>query len=296
VRIAGLSSILIAVGGLLFGAGIIATARLLPSNGGDAATKAFVDAKPPAMLTPVPGDVGPPPVAAVEPPSGPLRTLDHHPLDQTMRDRNGNAPKRDVTGDELRYLAADYDVIADDLRHQPDGTALGSDQIASMHRINPGIRVLRIVETLTSNDPSFTGIRPDDGSHSSWFLRDAAGEPVLAYGGNAGWDRQPDFAIDPANTDVRNAVAIRVHQFAMLGYDGVVLHGIMPALPPSLTAPPINAATGHSYTDEEWRDAVTGLIAAVRAIAPAATIFVDAATDDAGALPAVDGRMALDPE
>jgi hypothetical protein len=39
--------------------------------------------------------------------------LDLRPVDETLRDRNGNAPKRALMPDELRDLALAYDVIVD---------------------------------------------------------------------------------------------------------------------------------------------------------------------------------------
>ncbi len=229
--------------------------------------------------------LGPPPLSARDqadtssPPA--LRVLDLHVVDETLRDRNGNAPKRSLTSEELRTIATSYDVIADDLTAQPDGAPLTPEEIAAMHAINPSLRVVRVLETLTPNDPAYAGIRPDDGTHSAWFLSDGAGEPALVYGGNAAWNKQPNFVMNPANSDVRTAIAARARQFVLLGYDGVWLRGVSSQTPAFAVTPVADPATGAAYTDAAWRDATTGLVAAVRRLIPNAPIFVAAGDVDA---------------
>jgi hypothetical protein len=172
-----------------------------------------------------------------------------------------------------------YDVVADDMTGQPDGTPLSSADIAMLHAAHPGIRVVRVLETLTSNDPAWPGVRPDDGTHSEWFLDDGAGQPALAYGGLAAWDGAPNFAMDPSIDAVRLAVAARARQYLLLGYDGVWLAGITSA-PPLLASGKAHHRGGAAYGEDEWRGAVEGLIGAVRRLTPTAAIYTDAAGID----------------
>jgi hypothetical protein len=212
--------------------------------------------------------------------AGALRVLDLRVVDATMRDRHGHAPRRALTQDELEELAPSFDVVADDMAAQPDGTPLSAEDIATLHRAHPGIRVVRVLETLTSNDPAYPGIRPDDGVHSDWFLTDGAGQPALVYGGNAAWNGEPNFALDPASEGVRLAIAARARQYMLLGYDGVWLAGIRTA-PPLLASGEPHHRGGERYGPAEWREAAAGIIAAARGLAPGAAIYVDKADADA---------------
>lgn len=281
-------------GGALFGAGLMALARVLPSGDTGEASVVIVDRGRGIVLTPV--------VAAADDPtpSGAARiaasaadnvrevsVLNASPrvlalrfVDEGLRDRNGNAPKRAITAGELRMIASSYDVIADDLSGQPDGTPLAPEEIAAMHAINPGLRIVRVLETLTANDPAYAGLRPDDGTHSAWFLRDAGGEPALAYGGNAAWNGQANFVMDPANTDVQLAIAARARQYMLLGYDGVWLRGASSHLPAFAVPPAINPTTGAPYSNDDWRAATASLFAAVRRLAPGAAIYAASADVD----------------
>ena len=300
VRITVYSWLLVLAGGALFGLGLIGVARVLPTSGTGAAAIVVIDHGLGVVRTPVAGarglPIGEPPLAPVEArPSGDgLRVLDLRVVDETLRDRNGNAPKRALMTDDLRLIAPAYDVIADDLAQQPDGVALSAEEIAVMHAINPRLRVVRVLETLTANDPTYAGIRPDDGTHSAWVPRDASGEPVLVYGGNAAWNRQPNFLLDPGFGDVRLAIAARARQYVRLGYDGVLLRGISARVPDASGAP-IDPATKRPYGDGDWAANVGVMIAEVRRIAAGASIYVEAADHVTVRLVELEGAIAIAP-
>jgi hypothetical protein len=229
----------------------------------------------------------------------PLIALDFHPLDPTRRDRYGNPPKRDATPDELLRIAAAYDVVVDDLRRQPDGAALDASQIAAMKAANPRLRVLRYVGALTNNDGPIFNIAPDDGVHGLWFLRDGSGDFVRAYEETAPWNGRPSFVFDPASVDVRNEIGAWARQFAMLGYDGILLDGVTACLPVSgsicsaatLLSRPTSETTNRAYSDAEWLAATTGLLRAVRHSAPSAQLYLLANGDQSPLLGFVDGLV-----
>lgn len=280
--------LLVVAGGALFGAALIVTARVLPT--GEARTAApVVDRGGGVVLTPLveaaDGDraataivAGVTPEASGGDASRALRVLDLRITEPSLRDRNGNAPRRRPTAAELASIAAGYDVVADDLAGQPDGTALTAEDIAALHRAHPGIRVVRVLETLTSNDPAYAGMRPDDGTHASWFLSDAGGQPALVYGGQASWNGEPNFALDPANDAVRLAIAARARQYALLGYDGVWLAGLSASAPEFAGGAVVGAASDR----RAWRAASSALIAEVRRLMPDGAIYIDAGLSDAG--------------
>ena len=203
--------------------------------------------------------------------------LDHRAVDPTARDRNGNPPRRDLSHDELVRLASEYDVIEDDLRGQPDGVPLSLAQMQEMRRINPRLKIVRYLWTLSSNDVALSAIEPGDGVHEDWFLRDASGNFVRAYDGAASWNGHVNYALDPGSVDVRLALGAQARMARKLGYDGALLDDVIPyvAAPGTpydrtvLASHPVNPATGAPYTDGEWRAAVEGLVARVRAIAGA---------------------------
>ena len=290
------------VGAVAFGGALIGLARILPSE--DAARYVLgADPAPPEVLAPTappsspspPGGegrgevtaaapLGPPPASRpLDAPSQPLPALDFRPVDLTMRDRYGNPPKRAAAPDELLRFAANYDVIVDDLRWQPDGAALDGSQIASMKAANPRLRVLRYLGALTNNDGPIFNIAPDDGMHGTWFLRDGSGDFVRAYEEVAAWDRIPSYAFDPSSIDVRNMVGAWARQFANLGYDGVLLGGVSACAPVrdsacasrALLSHPLNKATNRLYTDADWLVATAGLLQAIRYAAPTAQLFLD---------------------
>ena len=59
----------------------------------------------------------------------------------------------------------------------------------------------------------------------------------------------------------------------MLGYDGVWLAGVSSARPALVSGEAHHG--GRAYAEDEWRDAVAGLIHAVRQLAPSAVMYVD---------------------
>lgn len=213
--------------------------------------------------------------------------LDHRAVDPYALDRNGNAPRRALTADELRRIADEYDLVEDDLRGQPDGVALEAAEMDEMRRINPRLKIVRSLWTLSSNDVPLAGIEPGDNNHETWFLRDAAGDYVRASDGGATWNGRVNYALDPANVNVRLALGSQVRLFRRMGYDGALLDDVLPyvAAPGTphartvLQAHPINAATGAPYTDEEWRGDVLALLAKVREIAgPDTFLAIDGMT------------------
>jgi hypothetical protein len=301
------SWLLVLAGAVAFGGGIVGLARVLPSDnrgqetatyaGGADSVRARVEAPTPAPTT----VVGEPPAARVEASALPVTAFDFRPLDATSRDRFGNPPKRDAAPDELAAIASAHDVIVDDLRWQPDGAALASEQIAAMKAVNPRLRVLRYLGALTSNDGPIFNIAPDDGVHGSWFLRDGSGDFVRAYAEIAVWDRQPSYVLDPSSVDARNDIATWARQFARLGYDGVVLDGVTACVPApaspcatsTLLSSPINKTTNRPYSDAEWLAHTTGLLQAIRHSAPNTQIFVPADGDQSPLLGYVDGLVVL---
>ncbi len=208
------------------------------------------------------------------------RFLDHRIVDPAVLDRHGEPVRRDITNVELRRLAMEYDVIDDDLRTQPDGIALSQMQIAQMHQVNPHLLVLRHLSLLHNQGAPFNGIEPGDGSHESWFLKDAAGNDVRLAPDGTG---RTEYALDPGNLNVRLDVAAQVRQSHILGYDGVVIDDVLPHVPGSetLMTKPVNSATGRVYTDAEWADAVRGVLDEVRKIA-GPDVYVAIAGGDAG--------------
>ena len=230
-----------------------------------------------------------------------MTAFDFRPLNVAIRDRFGNAPRRDVTADELVGIATAHDVIVDDLRWQPDGAALAPEQIAAMKAANPRLRVLRYLGALTNNDGPIFNIAPDDGVHGSWFLRDGSGDFVRAYSEIAVWDRQPSYVLDPSSIDVRNDIAGWARQFAKLGYDGVLLDGVTACVPApgsacaasTLLSSPIDKTTNRPYTDAEWLADTAGLLQAIRHSAPNTQIFVPAGGDQTPLLGYIDGRVVL---
>jgi hypothetical protein len=227
--------------------------------------------------------------------------LDFRPLDAASRDRYDNLPKRDATPDELAGIARSHDVVVDDLRWQPDGAALNPEQIAAMKATNPRLRVLRYVGALTNNDGPIFNVAPDDGAHGSWFLRDGSGDFVRAYDEIAVWDRKPSYVFDPSSVDVRNDIAGWARQFAMLGYDGVLLDGVTACVAAptavctarTLLSHPLSKTTNRPYTDPEWTLAITGLLQAIRHSAPKTQIFVLADGDQSPLLGYIDGLVVL---
>jgi hypothetical protein len=207
------------------------------------------------------------------------RFLDHRIVDPAEVDRHGNPVRRDMSAAELRRLATEYDVIDDDLRGQPDGVSLVDAQIVEMHRVNPRLLVLRHLSLLNNQDAPFNGIEPGDGSHESWFLKDSAGNDVRLAPDGTG---RTEYALDPADLNVRLDVAAQVRQYRILGYDGVVIDDVFPHVPrgDTLMTHPLNSATGEPYSDGEWADAVRGLLEAVRRIA-ARDVYVAIAGGDA---------------
>jgi hypothetical protein len=213
--------------------------------------------------------------------------LDYRAVDPLAADRYGNPPRRGLGPGELEQLATSYDLIDDDLRGQPDGVPLSLSQMQDMRRINPRLRIVRDVWTLSSNDVGLESITPGDGAHDSWFLRGADGEFVRAYDDRPSWNGHADFVLDPANTSVQLALGAQARMARRLGYDGVLLDDAMPYVPAPdspyerriLNAHPIDPGTGAPYTDAAWRAAVGGLIARVRQIAGADTLIVIAGTD-----------------
>ncbi len=219
-------------------------------------------------------------------PSPAMFFLDHRAVDPLARDRYGNPPRRDLAPGELEQLAASYDLIEDDLRRQPDGVPLSLSQMEEMRRINPRLRIVRDLWTLSSNDVALEAIEPGDGAHQSWFLRDAGGEFVRAYDDRPSWNGHVNYVLDPASTGVRLALGAQARMARRLGYDGVLLDDVLPyvAAPDTpnarsvLNARPVDPGTGAPYADDAWRAAVAGLIARVREIAGADTLIVIAGT------------------
>jgi hypothetical protein len=213
--------------------------------------------------------------------------LDYRAVDPLAADRYGNPPRRGLVPGELEQLATSYDLIDDDLRGQPDGVALSLSQMEEMRHINPRLRIVRDVWTLSGNDVALESIAPGDGAHDSWFLRGADGEFVRAYDGQPTWNGHANYVLDPANASVRLALGAQARMARRLGYDGLLLDDVTPYVPAPdapyarriLDAPPIDPGTGAPYTDAAWRDAVGGLIARVREIAGADTLIVIAGTD-----------------
>ncbi len=223
----------------------------------------------------------------IERPAAASLFLDHRAVDPYALDRNGNAPRRALTPDELRRVAAEYDLIEDDLRGQPDGVALEAAEMDEMRRINPHLKIVRYLWTLSSNDVPLAGIEPGDNNHETWFLRDAKGDYVRAGDDGATWNGRVNYALDPANVNVRLALGAQVRVFRRMGYDGALLDDVLPyvAAPGTphsrtvLQAHPINTATGAPYTDEEWRAAVLGMLAKVREVAgPGTFLAIDGMT------------------
>ncbi|TAK64598.1 MAG: hypothetical protein EPO22_05580, partial [Dehalococcoidia bacterium] len=208
--------------------------------------------------------------------------LDHRAVDPMARDRYGNPPRRGLVPGELEQLAAGYDLIEDDLRGQPDGVPLSLSQMEEMRRINPRLRIVRDLWTLSSNDVGLAAIEPGDGVHESWFLRDAEGNFVRAYGDRPSWNGHANYVLDPANTGVRLALGAQARMARRLGYDGVLLDDVIPYVaapdPPHarhvLDVHPIDPGTGAPYTDQAWRAAVGGLIGRVREVAGVDTLIV----------------------
>ncbi len=213
--------------------------------------------------------------------------LDHRAVDPLAHDRYGNPPRRDLAPGELAQLASSYDLIEDNLRGQPDGVPLSLSQMQEMRRINPRLKIVRYLWTLSSNDVPLEAIEPGDNVHESWFLRDAAGNFVRAYDDRPSWNGHVNYVLDPANTGVRLALGAQARMARRLGYDGVLLDDIVPYVPAPdaeharrvLDAHPIDPATGAPYTDAAWRNAVGGLIGRVRDVAGTDTLIVIAGID-----------------
>jgi hypothetical protein len=243
VRITPILCLVVLGGAVAFGGGIVGLARLLPSNdvareqashGNDGAAATVLTLAPsaPSGEAAATALVGLPPASGpLDAPAQPLSALDFRPLDPARRDRYGNPPGRDATPDELLRIAAAYDVVVDDLRWQPDGAALDASQIAAMKAANPRLRVLRYVGALTNNDGPIFNIAPDDGTHDPWFLRDGGGAFVRAYDETAPWNGRPSLVFDPASIDLRNDIGAWARQFAVLGYDGIMLDGVTACVP-----------------------------------------------------------------
>jgi hypothetical protein len=200
--------------------------------------------------------------------------LDHVAVDLDARDRYGNPPRRDLTPDELTRIAAEYDIVIDNLEHQPDGVPLSDTDMATLRALNPRIKILRTLWTLSSNDGTLQGIEPGDGNHESWFLRDASGAFVRAYSAVAPWNGHVSYVLDPSSEQVRLQIAAQARIIRRLGYDGVVLDDVIPyvAAPDGsfsrkvLLSHPVSRTTERPYTDDEWRGAVLGLVAKVRQV------------------------------
>ncbi len=214
--------------------------------------------------------------------------LDHVAVDPNARDRYGNPPRRDFTPDELGQIAAEYDIVIDNLEHQPDGVELSDTDLATLRALNPRIKILRTLWTLSSNDGTLQGIEPGDGSHESWFLRDAGGAFVRAYSDVAPWNGHVNYVLDPSNENVRLQIAAQTRIIRRMGYDGVVLDDVIPyvAAPDGsfsrkvLLSHPVSRATGQPYTDDEWRGDVLGLVSKARQIAgPDAYIAIEGIGD-----------------
>jgi len=224
---------------------------------------------------------------AADAPLGPVASplfLDHVAVDVNARDRYGNPPRRDFTPEELSRIAAEYDIVIDNLEHQPDGVPLSDTDIATLRSLNPRIKILRTLWTLSSNDGTLQGIEPGDGNHEPWFLRDASGAFVRAYSDVAPWNGHVNYVLDPSNEHVQLQIAAQSRILRRLGYDGVVLDDVIPyvAAPDGsfsrkvLLSHPVNRATERAYTDDEWRADVTGLVAKVRQVSgPDAYIAVE---------------------
>lgn len=278
--------------GVLLAASIVGVSRALPSSQPherSTAADPAVASRAPA-IDGTPSSTEPEPRAIREPidPRTPVHILDLRPLDANLLDRDGRPPKRRITHDELMRVAAAYDIVADDLRAQPDGIELSLSEMTEMRAINPRIRIVRILGVLALGDPASGQIAPDDGSHSSWFLRDGTGEVVEAPGALSIAHGRPAFALDPGNADLRTALAARVHQYRLLGYDGVLLEDVCLSVPnDALASRPRNPATHGDYIDAEWRAAMLGLLVAIRAAGPESYMFVHgdrASPDDEAAL------------
>ncbi len=242
----------------------------------------------PAAATPAGASSGVAAAAASPPPeqagrrSPALLFLDHRAVAPNAFDRYGNPPRRDLSHDELVRIASEYDLIDDNLRGQPDGIPLTMTEMDEMRRINPRLKVVRYLWTLSNNDAALSNIEPGDNTHEAWFLRDAAGDYVRAYDGSPSWNRHVNYVFDPANTNVRIALGAQARVARKLGYDGVLLDDVLPyvAAPGApharavLQAHPLDPMTGAPYTDEAWRAAVAGLIERVREIAGPGTYVI----------------------
>ena len=287
-----MSWLIVLAGAVAFGGGIAGLARVLPSDeverdhpyalradGGSASEPAAAGGAPD-----VSAPVGLPPLSApVQPLELSAAALSFHPSNPALRDRYGNPPKRDATTEEISSIAAGNDIVIDDLRWQPDGSPLDASQIAAMKAVNPRLRVLRYLGALTNNDGPIFNVAPDDGVHGPWFVRDGSGEFVRAYEDFAPWNGLPSYAFDPASADVRNDLGAWARQFAKLGYDGVLLDGVVACVPAPVirmcavvrfSRNPINKTTNRPYTDADWLAATTGLLEAIRHSAPNTQIFL----------------------
>jgi hypothetical protein len=233
--------------------------------------------------------------------------LDHRAVAPNAFDRYGNPPRRDLSRDELVRIAAEYDLVDDNLRGQPDGIPLTVTEMDEMRRINPRLKVVRYLWTLSNNDVALSNIEPGDNAHETWFLRDANGDYVRAYDDTASWNQHVNYVLDPANVNVRLALGAQARVARKLGYDGVLLDDVLPyvAAPGTpyarsvLQAHPIDPATGAPYIDDAWRAAVLGLIEKVREIAGPGTYVIASgmtgsdyiAAHGDGLLPAVDAVL-----
>lgn len=126
-------------------------------------------------------------------------------------------------------------------------------QVAEMKAANPKLRLLVYVNgTFAQADQGTT--YPD-----SWYLRDANGNKVRSI--------SKTWMMNPADAGWASTVAQLCTQFlASSGYDGCFLDNLGSGVIGTsfVTAPPINPATGQTWTAGDWMKATSALAGGVR--------------------------------
>lgn len=153
-------------------------------------------------------------------------------------------------------MAANYDVIAAlNLQLQP--------YVAQMKVINPKLRIVGYVNGLYSP--------PNSTYPESWFEHDATGKRIYTFqfGGDL---------MDPSSAGWRqNVLSTCQTSMARSGYDGCFLDnlGQAPFNTNYVTAEPVNAATGTTWTRNGWTAAASGLTQSVVNGVPGATVMAN---------------------
>lgn len=168
-----------------------------------------------------------------------------------------------VSKNDYRYLADKYSLIFTVFSPWIGGKDLSNENecVMQIKSLNPTRIMLVYGSAINAANVRLRAYRQPQ-EHPEWFLKNEAGEWV------ANWEYTNSLQLDPGNTQWREFMAKAYKDnITRYGYDGVfvdIVNTTTHYINNKKASKAVNPKTGKAYTDQEWKEAMLGLLQTVR--------------------------------